>query len=78
MARLPAWQQSGSGIQSATYMLATLAHDFAKPATTHEAMRDGVLRIVSPGHEEQGGPFAESFSRINAPNALIERGRARW
>lgn len=73
MARLPAWQQADSQ-SKCTYMLATLAHDFAKPVTTHEAMRDGVLRIVSPGHEEQGGPLAESFlARINAPNVFTER-----
>ncbi|HYG24767.1 MAG TPA: HD domain-containing protein [Verrucomicrobiae bacterium] len=55
-------------------MFAVLAHDFAKPQTTHTAEREGRLRIVSPGHEEQGGPLAESFlTRINAPNELKER-----
>jgi tRNA nucleotidyltransferase (CCA-adding enzyme) len=55
-------------------MLAVLAHDFAKPQTTHEAEREGRMRIVSPGHEEQGGPLAETFlARINAPNEIKER-----
>jgi tRNA nucleotidyltransferase (CCA-adding enzyme) len=45
-----------------TVMLATLAHDFGKPATTE--MIDGRLR--SRGHEEAGVPPAESFlDRIN-------------
>jgi tRNA nucleotidyltransferase (CCA-adding enzyme) len=55
-------------------MLAVLAHDFAKPQTTHEAEREGRMRIVSPGHEEQGGLLAEAFlTRINAPNEIKER-----
>ena len=45
-----------------TVMLATLAHDFGKPATTQ--MIDGRWR--SRGHEEAGVPPAESFlSRLN-------------
>lgn len=45
-----------------TVMLATLAHDFGKPATTE--MIDGRLR--SRGHEEAGVPPTESFlNRIN-------------
>lgn len=32
------------------------------------------MRIVSPGHEEQGGPLAEAFlTRINATNEIKER-----
>src|SRR6185295_13795146 len=54
--------------------LSVLAHDFAKPETTREEIREGRLRIVSPGHEEEGGPLAEQFlARINAPNAIRER-----
>ena len=42
--------------------------------TTHQAERDGRMRIVSPGHEEQGGPLAETFlTRIDAPNEIKER-----
>lgn len=70
---LSAWQ--GLDEESrVVYMLAVLAHDFAKPQTTRREMRDGRMRIVSPGHEEAGGPLAESFlTRINAPNAIRER-----
>jgi tRNA nucleotidyltransferase (CCA-adding enzyme) len=54
--------------------LAVLAHDFAKPQTTREEMKEGRLRIVSPGHEEAGGALAEQFlDRIHAPNAIRER-----
>lgn len=32
------------------------------------------MRIVSPGHEEQGGPLAEAFlTRIDAPSEIKER-----
>ena len=70
---LPEW----AGADETTrivWMLAVLAHDFAKPQCTHRAIKDGRERIVSPGHEEAGGPLAESFlARINAPNAIRER-----
>ena len=53
-------------------MLAVLAHDFGKPATTSRAERRGVLRWISPGHEAAGGPIAEAFlRRIGAPLELI-------
>src|ERR1041385_7988386 len=70
---LPGWQAADAE-SKIVYALAVLAHDFAKPQTTHEAMRDGRKRIVSPGHEEQGGPMAEGFlQRINAPLAIRQR-----
>lgn len=73
MAQLPAWK-SASEISRIVYMMAILAHDFAKPQTTTRALKEGVMRIVSPGHEEAGGPLAESFlARINAPNNIRER-----
>jgi tRNA nucleotidyltransferase (CCA-adding enzyme) len=71
--KLPAWQ-SADNESRIVLSLAVLAHDFAKPQTTCEVMKDGRLRIVSPGHEEGGGPLAEQFlARINAPNAIRER-----
>lgn len=73
LVKLPAWQ-AASEESRIVLSLAVLAHDFAKPQTTHEAMREGRMRIVSPGHEEAGGPLAEGFlQRINAPNAIRER-----
>ena len=73
LVKLPAWKSATEELRIILSM-AVLAHDFAKPQTTHEAMRDGRMRIVSPGHEEAGGPLAESFlNRINAPNAIRER-----
>src|SRR5258706_2307639 len=63
-----------SDVCSSDLMFAVLAHDFAKPQTTHVAERDGQQRIVSPGHEEQGGPLAEAFlTRIDAPNEIKDR-----
>ena len=70
---LPAWREADAESR-VVYALAVLAHDFAKPATTHEAILDGRPRIVSPGHEAAGGPLAEQFlGRINAPLAVRER-----
>lgn len=73
LARLPEWQRSEPESR-AVYMLAVLAHDFGKPSTTHEALKDGVRRIVSPGHEEAGAPLAEQFlGRLRAPQAIEVR-----
>ena len=73
MAKLPEWQNADAQTKI-VYMMAILAHDFAKPATTHMALKDGVMRTVSPGHEEAGGPLAEQFlQRINAPLAIQAR-----
>lgn len=73
LAALPDWQAAAATTRQ-VLMFAVLAHDFAKPQTTHEAERDGRMRIVSPGHEEQGGPLAEAFlTRIGAPNEIKER-----
>lgn len=73
LVQLPEWQCADLTTKR-VLMFAVLAHDFAKPQTTHPAERDGRLRIVSPGHEEQGGPLAEAFlTRIGAPNEIKER-----
>jgi tRNA nucleotidyltransferase (CCA-adding enzyme) len=55
-------------------MLAGLAHDFGKPMTTAETIKQGRMRITSPGHAEAGGALAEQFlNRINAPQNIILR-----
>jgi tRNA nucleotidyltransferase (CCA-adding enzyme) len=73
MATLPEWKAADAESRI-VYMLAILAHDFGKPATTHEAERHDGKRIVSPGHEETGGPLAVAFlERINAPAAIRDR-----
>ena len=73
LVNLAAWREAD--VESRiVYSLAVLAHDFAKPQTTHEAIKEGRPRIVSPGHEEAGGPLAEQFlERIHAPLAVRER-----
>ncbi len=73
MAELPEWRDADLETRI-VLMLAILSHDFAKPATTHEAEKGGRIRIVSPGHEEAGGPLALAFlERIDAPNVYRER-----
>jgi tRNA nucleotidyltransferase (CCA-adding enzyme) len=73
LAELPEWRAADVTTRQ-VLMFAVLAHDFAKPQTTHQAERDGKMRIVSPGHEEQGGPVAEAFlTRTGAPNEIKER-----
>ena len=71
LAGLDAWR-SGDPARRRMLILAVLAHDFGKPATTARAERRGAVRWVSPGHEGAGGPLAESFlRRIGAPLDLF-------
>jgi len=73
LAKLPEWQAADDATRIA-WMLAVLAHDFGKPAVTHEALRDGRLRIVSPGHEEGGvEPALKFLERIHSPHAIRDR-----
>jgi tRNA nucleotidyltransferase (CCA-adding enzyme) len=73
LAELPDWRGADE-MTRRVVMFAVLAHDFAKPQTTLEVEREGRKRIVSPGHEELGGPLAEAFlTRIDAPNEIKER-----
>jgi tRNA nucleotidyltransferase (CCA-adding enzyme) len=73
LANLPQWQQSDPQSRI-VFMLAILAHDFGKPETTRRELKNGVLRITSPGHEAAGKTKAEHFlNRINAPIAVRQR-----
>lgn len=70
---LPAWRAADAESKW-VYSFAVLAHDFGKPATTRPESREGVMRIVSPGHEEAGGRLAESFlNRIGVQLSVRER-----
>lgn len=72
LVNLPAWREADADHRR-SLLFAVLAHDFGKPATTHQAEKHGRLRWISPGHESAGGPLAESFlKRIGAPLALIQ------
>ena len=54
-------------------LLAVLAHDFGKPATTAQSEVRGRLRWRSLGHESAGGPLADNFlQHIGAPRAVME------
>jgi tRNA nucleotidyltransferase (CCA-adding enzyme) len=73
LVELPGWRNADPDSRI-VLSLAVLAHDFAKPQMTHEAVKNGRMRTVSPGHEEAGGPLTEQFlRRINAPLAIRER-----
>ncbi len=75
MVRLPEWQHAEPA-RKRLLLLAILAHDFGKPATTVFGERRGRQRWISPGHESAGGPLSETFlTRIGAPRELIERVR---
>jgi tRNA nucleotidyltransferase (CCA-adding enzyme) len=64
---LDEWKKS-AGERRRLLMLAVLAHDFGKPATTERAEKRGAVRWVSPGHESAGGDPAKAFlRRIGAP-----------
>ena len=73
LVKLPEWIVASES-DRVVLCFAVLAHDFAKPATTLQALKDGIQRIISPGHEEKGGPIAEEFlKRIGVQSALIQR-----
>jgi tRNA nucleotidyltransferase (CCA-adding enzyme) len=65
LAALPAWLEAAPA-RRRILMLAVLAHDFGKPATTVFAERRGQLRWISPGHECAGLPLVERFSSASA------------
>lgn len=70
LVHMPEWQRL-EDVGRIIYMLAVLAHDFGKPATTSTVTRQGRERVVSPGHEEAGVVLAEQFlDRIGAPQTM--------
>jgi len=67
---LDAWQTAPLPLRR-KLTFAVLAHDFGKPATTFVSERNGVKRILSPGHETAGTAPTETFlRRIGAPLEL--------
>ncbi|MDD3179341.1 MAG: polynucleotide adenylyltransferase [Opitutaceae bacterium] len=71
----PAWA-AADALRRRVWMFATLAHDFGKATTTHQAEHRGRQRWISPGHEAAGGPLTETFlHRIGAPHGLIDHVR---
>ncbi|MDB6028698.1 MAG: polynucleotide adenylyltransferase [Verrucomicrobiales bacterium] len=73
LVRLPEWKAADAESRI-VYSLAMLLHDCGKPQTTHEELRKGKVRIVSPGHENAGIPIAETFlNRTGTPTAIRER-----
>ncbi|MGV3774277.1 MAG: CCA tRNA nucleotidyltransferase [Verrucomicrobiales bacterium] len=55
-------------------MFAILTHDFGKVETTFKEMRNGILRVVSPGHEQASARLAERFLQsLNAPEFVVRR-----
>jgi tRNA nucleotidyltransferase (CCA-adding enzyme) len=73
LVQLPEWQVADPESRT-VLLLAMLAHDFAKPQTTQKVVKNGRVRIISPGHEEAGGELAETFlGRINAPLMIRSR-----
>jgi tRNA nucleotidyltransferase (CCA-adding enzyme) len=73
---LRAWREADAA-QRRVLTFAVLCHDFGKPSTTQRAERHGVVRIVSPGHDQAGGVLAEAFlERLGTPLDLRPRVRA--
>ena len=58
----------------AVLLFASLAHDFAKPATTELREREGRVRWTSWGHEPAGGPMARTFlERIGIKSTIVDQ-----
>ena len=73
MARLSDWQTADEATR-AVLMFAVLAHDFGKPAVTERVVREGIERIISPGHDRIGGELTTQFlERIGISTALQKR-----
>lgn len=73
MAALPDWK-SADNESRIVYMLAVLLHDVGKATTTSHQLKEGRMRVVSPGHERESVPLAEQFlERISGPIAIRER-----
>jgi tRNA nucleotidyltransferase (CCA-adding enzyme) len=73
LAGLAEWQASDTASRI-VYMLAVLTHDCGKPGTTSRREIEGRTRIVSPGHDSEGGPIAAAFlARIHAPEKIAAR-----
>lgn len=70
---LPVWN-TASPEQRIVWMFALLLHDLGKVGTTREEIRDGRIRIISPGHEVRSVPLAETWmGRMGVPLTLQER-----
>jgi len=73
LVELPSWQQADEETRI-VLAFAVLTHDFGKPASTFEAVKDGETRIISPGHEAVSVGLAEKFlARFRTPLAIVER-----
>lgn len=69
----PAWRGADAETRG-VLMLAALAHDVGKPATTARGLRGGRERLVSPGHDVAGVPLADSLlARMGLPEAVRAR-----
>jgi tRNA nucleotidyltransferase (CCA-adding enzyme) len=73
LVNLPTWKAADEESRI-TFSFAVLTHDLGKAQTTHEVMKEGRRRIVSPGHEEVSTTLAVSFlERIHASQSTIMR-----
>lgn len=55
-------------------LLSVLCHDLGKARCTRFAPKNGILRWISPGHDQQSGWLAETLlRRIGAPRSIIEK-----
>ncbi|KAB2660864.1 MAG: polynucleotide adenylyltransferase [Verrucomicrobia bacterium] len=65
----PAWTDADPATRS-VLAFALLLHDAGKASCTRRETRDGVERVVSPGHDREGGPLAAAFlERLAIPEA---------
>jgi tRNA nucleotidyltransferase (CCA-adding enzyme) len=73
LVELPEWKNADEESRI-VLSLGVLTHDMGKATTTQRVERDGVQRIISPGHEEVGVTLAENFlNRINTPRNIAQR-----
>ncbi len=67
------WRAADDSLRT-VLMFAVLLHDVAKPTCTRRELREGRERVISPGHDAEGGPLAETFLiRLGVPEAIRVR-----
>ncbi|HTI72254.1 MAG TPA: HD domain-containing protein [Candidatus Limnocylindria bacterium] len=70
---LPQWSWTPTS-ERWVLMFAVLLHDVGKPLTTSRQIKEGRLRVVSPGHERAGVDLARQFlGRLDLMEAVSAR-----
>ena len=71
LVNLPEWENADASDRT-VYLLAVLLHDVGKASTTDHVMKQGLMRVVSPGHERVSAEMASLFLERTGISKAIE------